>query len=103
MLVDKTELLPKLVSKWNVFLSRPRRFGKSLLLSMLKELYTNGTEQFAGLAVHSTWREDRCKVLLFDFFGLSDPRTFEADLCTRLRSAFFQSGFTWAHEVVPGP
>lgn len=102
LLVDKTELLPKLVSKWNVFLSRPRRFGKSLLLSMLKELYTNGTEQFAGLAVHSTWREDRCKVLLFDFFGLSDPRTFEADLCTRLRSAFFQAGFTWAHEVVPG-
>ena len=38
--VDKTELIHRLVtSSKAVFLSRPRRFGKSLLVSVLKELY----------------------------------------------------------------
>ena len=34
--VDKTDLIYQMVQKYYVFLSRPRRFGKSLLSSTLK-------------------------------------------------------------------
>ena len=50
--VDKTELVHKLVStSTSVFLSRPRRFGKSLLSSTLACYFEGRKELFAGLAV----------------------------------------------------
>ncbi|MCD8014668.1 MAG: ATP-binding protein [Lachnospiraceae bacterium] len=53
--VDKTELIRELLSNWgevNLF-TRPRRFGKSLNMSMLKYFFETGTDQslFDGLAV----------------------------------------------------
>ena len=52
---DKTELIYNLsnLSKY-VFLSRPRRFGKSLLISVLKNLFEGKKELFKGL-----WIEDK--------------------------------------------
>ena len=50
--VDKTEYIYKLVhSKIPYFLSRPRRFGKSLLLSAIKAYWEGKKELFAGLAI----------------------------------------------------
>ena len=50
--VDKTALIYKLVKEGSVyFLSRPRRFGKSLLLSMLEAYFTGKKELFKGLAI----------------------------------------------------
>ena len=37
------------------FLSRPRRFGKSLFVDMLKDLFEGTEELFEGLAVHGRW------------------------------------------------
>ena len=37
------------------FLSRPRRFGKSLLIDTLKELFEGNAELFRGLAIHGEW------------------------------------------------
>ena len=37
------------------FLSRPRRFGKSLLLDTIKELFEGSEALFRGLAVHGRW------------------------------------------------
>ena len=37
------------------FLSRPRRFGKSLLIDTLKELFEGNGELFRGLAIHAEW------------------------------------------------
>ena len=37
------------------FLSRPRRFGKSLLVDTLKELFRGNGELFRGLAIHGEW------------------------------------------------
>ncbi|MEY5048101.1 MAG: hypothetical protein RLZZ175_1460 [Bacteroidota bacterium] len=37
------------------FLSRPRRFGKSLLLSTLKEIYSGSKELFAGFWIENNW------------------------------------------------
>ena len=50
--VDKTEFIWKLVSDTKVyFLSRPRRFGKSLFLSTLKAYFLSQKELFKGLAI----------------------------------------------------
>jgi len=50
--VDKTALIYKLVTTGSYyFLSRPRRFGKSLLLSTLEAYFRGKRELFEGLAI----------------------------------------------------
>lgn len=53
--VDKTEQIHRLINTGTfVFLSRPRRFGKSLLVSTLQHLFQGRRELFRGL-----WIEDK--------------------------------------------
>ncbi|MGM9741341.1 MAG: AAA family ATPase, partial [Candidatus Cryptobacteroides sp.] len=50
--VDKTALMYKMVKEGSYyFLSRPRRFGKSLLISTLEAYFRGKKELFEGLAV----------------------------------------------------
>ena len=50
--IDKTEQVYRLVSEGRYyFLSRPRRFGKSLLISTIKALFQGKRELFKGLAI----------------------------------------------------
>ena len=52
--VDKTALLYKLADEGQTyFLSRPRRFGKSLLVSTLKYYFSGEKNLFTGLAIDS--------------------------------------------------
>ena len=53
--VDKTEQIYTLLSGTYYFLSRPRRFGKSLLLSTLKELFLGSQDLFKGLWIEDKW------------------------------------------------
>ena len=54
--VDKTPHIERLVDDGkHFFLSRPRRFGKSLFLDTLKELFEGGEKLFDGLAIHQRW------------------------------------------------
>ncbi len=53
--VDKTALIYQLTVNNYYFLSRPRRFGKSLLLSTLKELFSGSQELFKGLWIEDKW------------------------------------------------
>ncbi|MDR3124328.1 MAG: AAA family ATPase, partial [Endomicrobium sp.] len=54
--VDKTEHIYNLISNGRIyFLSRPRRFGKSLLISTLKELFRGKKEIFEGLYICDKW------------------------------------------------
>ena len=54
--VDKTAHVLRLTREGKYhFLSRPRRFGKSLLVDTLKELFEGNGELFQGLAVHGQW------------------------------------------------
>ena len=65
--VDKTDLIYKLAQKDYVFLSRPRRFGKSLLSSTLKYYFQGRKDLFQGLAIEkleTEWTE--YPVLYFD-------------------------------------
>ena len=55
--VDKTPWIRRLVDEGEqYFLSRPRRFGKSLLLDTIKELFQGSEELFRGLAIHDHYR-----------------------------------------------
>ncbi|MDR2200002.1 MAG: AAA family ATPase [Deltaproteobacteria bacterium] len=49
--VDKTGLFTDLVKYEQLFLSRPRRFGKSLLLDSLEQLFLGNAELFSGLKI----------------------------------------------------
>ncbi|MDR3093774.1 MAG: AAA family ATPase [Bacteroidales bacterium] len=53
--VDKTKEIHRLTSSNIVFLSRPRRFGKSLLVSTLGELYKGNQSLFEGLYIYDKW------------------------------------------------
>jgi hypothetical protein len=54
--VDKTRFYADLKSNGGyLFLSRPRRFGKSITLSILKELYKGSRALFKGLWIESHW------------------------------------------------
>ena len=73
--VDKTAYIYKLVHN-NVpyFLSRPRRFGKSLLLSALKAYWEGKKDLFKGLAIEALEKDNaeawkKYPVFYFDFNG----------------------------------
>lgn len=69
--VDKTAYIYQL-AKYNVpyFLSRPRRFGKSLLLSTMKAYWEGKKELFAGLEIEQLETEWKSyPVFYFDFNG----------------------------------
>ncbi|MCY4217736.1 MAG: AAA family ATPase [Gammaproteobacteria bacterium] len=54
--VDKTPLIRQMIDEGRYyFLSRPRRFGKSLLVSTLKELFEGNEPLFRGLDIHPHW------------------------------------------------
>ena len=54
--IDKTGLALDLYNNGkHYFLSRPRRFGKSLFLDTLKELFEGNEKLFVGLAVYNQW------------------------------------------------
>ncbi|MDR3062777.1 MAG: AAA family ATPase, partial [Methanobrevibacter sp.] len=54
--VDKTEYIFKMIEPGQkFFLSRPRRFGKSLLVSTLKELFSANKKLFKDLYIYDKW------------------------------------------------
>ena len=70
--VDKTSCAPRIAQDagTHYFLSRPRRFGKSLFVDTLKELYEGNEPLFRGLAVHDTWDwSKRYPVVRLSFAG----------------------------------
>ena len=79
--VDKTDLVYSLVSEGKIyFLSRPRRFGKSLLISTLENYFLGRKELFKGLAIENLeteWKE--YPVFHIDFNGsdYTESRAFE--------------------------
>ena len=71
--VDKTGLLYELITTFEkVFLARPRRFGKSLLVSTFESLFKYGTRDFKGLAIEKLWKDKTYKVIRLDFSNLKD-------------------------------
>ena len=82
--VDKTTLIYRLVTEGAVyFLSRPRRFGKSLLVSTLKNYFLGRKELFKGLAIDSLekkWAEHPVFHIDFNGTDFTVPGTLEQRL-----------------------
>ena len=72
--VDKTELIYKLVTEGTqYFLSRPRRFGKSLLTTTFQAYFEGKEELFKGLAIEKLETEwKKYPVFYLDFAGVGD-------------------------------
>ena len=71
--VDKTEYIPKLVKLKRVFITRPRRFGKSLTLDTIATLFETGVEPyFKGTWIYDKWTEPTYPVLRLNFLNLDN-------------------------------
>ena len=76
--VDKTPFLERLASEGKYyFLSRPRRFGKSLFLSTLKAAYQGKKELFRGLHLERNWDWDSVHPVVHISFGSGMMRSIE--------------------------
>ena len=72
--VDKTEFICRLLSVWPkrfFFISRPRRFGKSLFCDTLRNVFEGNKELFRGLYIYDKHDFEPYPVLSFNFAGQS--------------------------------
>lgn len=77
---DKTALIYQLtLDHPYCLLTRPRRFGKSLLLSTLYSLFKSGVTYFSDLYIEKVWDEPLYKVLNLDFSRLDTQSTERLD------------------------
>ena len=94
--VDKTPHIERLIASGSTyFLSRPRRFGKSLLVDTLKELFEGSEELFRGLAIHDEWDWSvRHPVLKLDFAGgdFSTTEHLESEVVAQLSETAGRTG-----------
>ena len=96
--IDKTQYLRELLRNRYYFLSRPRRFGKSLLLSMLEAYFKGRKELFEGLAV-SGWEKDWTEypVIRVDFSAMTGHDT--ETLVRELRRSLERTGRLYGLEA----
>ncbi|MDR0575823.1 MAG: ATP-binding protein [Tannerella sp.] len=87
--VDKTEYIHRLVTTGKIyFLSRPRRFGKSVLISTLDALFSGRKELFEGLSIYDKWDwAKRHPVIRIDWTAIKHgtPEEIENDLSAGLK------------------
>ena len=100
--VDKTDHARRLVEGGQYyFLSRPRRFGKTLLVDTLQKLFEGSEELFRGLAVHGAWDWSAHRpVVRLDFSGVGHfetPDGVRGTVEAQLEEAEMQAG------LEPGP
>ena len=103
--VDKTAHLWRLVDEGkHYFLSRPRRFGKSLLLDTCKELFEGSEALFEGLAVHDRWDwSARHPVVRLDFGSghFQGPDDLRTEVTDRLSLLEDEAGIAAHPDSVP--
>ena len=103
--VDKTGYALRLVyGGKHYFLSRPRRFGKSLFLDTLKELFQGSQSLFVGLEAHDRWDWSvSFPVVRLDFGGLNatKPGDLEEDVLAQLLNLESAAGMQARHRSGP--
>jgi hypothetical protein len=68
--IDKTSLALSLIESYQyVFLSRPRRFGKSLFLDTLQEIFEGNNELFKDLYIYDKYDFDSYPVIKISWGG----------------------------------
>lgn len=85
---DKTAVIYKLITTGNTyFFSRPRRFGKSLVVSTLESIFSGQKELFNGLAISKTdydWKKYPIIKLDFGDIAHGSADELKAELCLAL-------------------
>ena len=102
--VDKTAYVKRLLDEGKYyFLSRPRRFGKSLFLDTLGELFAGSEELFAGLYIHERWTWARHPVVRLSFGGrhFAAPGDLHANLAAQLDDIEVEAGVSPRYETAP--
>jgi len=102
--IDKTEIARNLIEKYQyVFLSRPRRFGKSLFLDTLKNIFEGKRELFQGLLIEEQWNwEVKYPVIKISFSGgIHSKAELEEDLLYLLKSNEKRLGLECENRVRP--
>jgi hypothetical protein len=80
------------------FISRPRRFGKSLTISALKALFSGRRELFEGLAIDKTdWKWEKYPVIHFEFNDLATTSVeeFAKDLSDHVQDRLVAAGYDY--------
>ena len=104
--VDKTPFVRRLVDEGRFyFLSRPRRFGKSLLLDTLGSLFEGQEELFRDLYIHERWDWTITHpVVRLSFDGkYNEPQDLERSILNQLRLIEHAAGLEPARAVGTGP
>ncbi len=86
------------------FISRPRRFGKSLTLSVLKALFTGRRELFEGLAIDKTdWKWEKYPVIHFEFNDVTTTsiEDFETSFAIHVQERLEKAGFAYDKSLPP--
>ncbi len=103
--VDKTAYIRRLVAEGkHYFLSRPRRFGKSLFLDTIKELFEGNEPLFKGLAIHDGWDwAVRHPVLRLDFSSgnFKEPSYLHKDVMAQLDAMESEAAVTASYDTSP--
>ena len=104
--VDKTAYIRRLLDGGtHYFLSRPRRFGKSLFLDTLKEVFESNEPLFKGLYIHDRWDWSvRHPVLRLSFGSgnFKESGYVEATLMEQLAAAERRAGVVSEFATAPG-
>ena len=103
--VDKTAYIQRLIDEGtHYFLSRPRRFGKSLFLDTLKELFEGNEPLFEGLHIHDRWDWSvRYPVVRLDFGSgnFKEPGYVQANVMTQLHTIAEDAGIAPRYDTAP--
>ena len=103
--VDKTAYVRRLVDEGkHYFLSRPRRFGKSLFLDTLKEAFEGNEALFEGLDIHRHWDWSvRHPVLRLSFGGglFREPGGLHANVMAQLDAVAAEAGAASGYATAP--
>ena len=103
--VDKTAHIQRLLDEGkHYFLSRPRRFGKSLFLDTCKELFEGNEALFEGLAIHDRWDWSVRNPVVRLSFGaghFKGPDDLRAAATDSLDMQESEAGITARHESAP--
>ena len=103
--MDKTPFALQLVDEGtHYFLSFPRRFGKSLFVDTLKELFEGSRELFEGLEAYEDWDWSvRCPVVRLEFGAgnFKEPGYLHTNLAARLGVIERATGVEPLHDTGP--
>ena len=103
--VDKTAYIERMLHEGkHYFLSRPRRFGKSLFLDTLKELFEGSEDLFEGLHIHAghDWLQ-RHPVVRLSFAGgsFTEPANVNMSVLAQLEAAAEREGVRVRYATAP--